>query len=465
MLLEPPSLLITDDDPGFRETLRFVFEPKGFRTLLASDGEEALKIVHTETVHVVLLDVHMPKLTGLETLRMMKEFRAMLPCILLSAQLDELILEQARLAHAYLVLSKTVTVGQITGAVRQARAAYLCMARMTMAKVLVTGASGFIGTHLVAALAGRGEEITCFVRKTSKVDRLQALGVRLVYGDVTDPRKSAGGGGRPPNRLPSGRLHAGAAPRQFFEVNCRGVAHVARACAAQDRPPVLIHVSSQAAAGPAVEGRPRVESDPASPVSQYGRTKRLGECAAESLAHRVPITIVRPPMVLGEGDRLGLSLFRSVVRFHVHLTPGIGPQRFSLIHADDLVQLLILAAERGRRLPPEGRAEPPGLPGLLLRRLRARPDLRRPGPPGGRVGGPAGAGDSDGHARGADAGGDGGNGLPRPAQPAGHQPGQGPRNCRRLLALFGPNGPRRAGFRRRRPADRAAAANDRMVLS
>jgi CheY-like chemotaxis protein len=120
MLLEPPSLLITDDDPGFRETLRFVFEPKGFRTLLASDGEEALKIVHTETVHVVLLDVHMPKLTGLETLRMMKEFRAMLPCILLSAQLDELILEQARLAHAYLVLSKTVTVGQITGAVRQA---------------------------------------------------------------------------------------------------------------------------------------------------------------------------------------------------------------------------------------------------------------------------------------------------------------------------------------------------------
>ena len=69
MLVETPSLLITDDDPGFRETLRVVFEPKGFRTLLASDGEEALKIVHSETVHVVLLDMHMPRLTGLETLR------------------------------------------------------------------------------------------------------------------------------------------------------------------------------------------------------------------------------------------------------------------------------------------------------------------------------------------------------------------------------------------------------------
>jgi CheY-like chemotaxis protein len=66
------------------------------------------------------LDMHMPKLTGLETLRRLKEFRAMLPCILLSAQLDELMIEQAKLAHAYSVLSKTVTVRQITGAVRQA---------------------------------------------------------------------------------------------------------------------------------------------------------------------------------------------------------------------------------------------------------------------------------------------------------------------------------------------------------
>jgi CheY-like chemotaxis protein len=120
MLVETPSLLITDDDPGFRETLRIVFEPKGFRTLLAGDGEEALTIVRREKVHVVLLDMHMPRLTGLETLRMLKEFRAMLPCILLSAQLDELIVEQARRAHAFSVLSKTLTVGQITNVVQQA---------------------------------------------------------------------------------------------------------------------------------------------------------------------------------------------------------------------------------------------------------------------------------------------------------------------------------------------------------
>ena len=120
MLIETPSLLITDDDPGFRETLAVVFEPRGFRTLQAGDGEEALRIVRREKVDLVLLDMHMPKLTGLETLRQLKEFRAILPCILLSAQLDDRIVEQAKLAHAYSVLSKSVALRQITSIVFQA---------------------------------------------------------------------------------------------------------------------------------------------------------------------------------------------------------------------------------------------------------------------------------------------------------------------------------------------------------
>ena len=88
MRLELPSLLITDDDRDFRETLRNVFEPR-FRTLLAGDGEEALDIVRREEVHLLLLDMHMPKLTGLETLRQVKRFKSLLPCILLSARLDD----------------------------------------------------------------------------------------------------------------------------------------------------------------------------------------------------------------------------------------------------------------------------------------------------------------------------------------------------------------------------------------
>jgi CheY-like chemotaxis protein len=120
MLMTDPSLLISDDDLNFRETLESVFAPRGFRILLASDGEEALHIVRTEVVHLALLDMHMPKLTGLETLRLVKQFKAMLPCILLSAHWDDLLVEQARSAHAFLVLPKTVTLRQITGAVGQA---------------------------------------------------------------------------------------------------------------------------------------------------------------------------------------------------------------------------------------------------------------------------------------------------------------------------------------------------------
>jgi len=120
MLVEAPLLLITDDDADFRETLQGVFEPKGFRTVLAGDGEEALHVVRSQEVHLVLLDMHMPKLTGLETLRLVKRIRARLPCILLSAELDDLIIEEARLARAFSVLSKPVTLRQLTGTVHKA---------------------------------------------------------------------------------------------------------------------------------------------------------------------------------------------------------------------------------------------------------------------------------------------------------------------------------------------------------
>ncbi len=120
MMIEAPSLLITDDDPGFRETLQTVFEPLGFQTFLAGNGEEALGIVQREEVHLVLLDMHMPRLTGLETLRLLKRLKSFLPCILLSAGLDELLIEQAQQAQAFSVLSKPVTQRQITGVVRLA---------------------------------------------------------------------------------------------------------------------------------------------------------------------------------------------------------------------------------------------------------------------------------------------------------------------------------------------------------
>ena len=119
-VLDTPSLLITDDDDDFRKTLRDVFEPRGFRTLLAANGEEAVEIVQTERVHLLLLDMYMPKLTGLDTIRRVKSLHELLPCILLSADMDERLAEEARRAKAFSVLSKPVRFAEVTSIVSRA---------------------------------------------------------------------------------------------------------------------------------------------------------------------------------------------------------------------------------------------------------------------------------------------------------------------------------------------------------
>src|SRR2546421_9291639 len=109
MQQRPYSILITDDDSACRETLRDIVESDGFRTLLAASGEEALDIIREEPVHLALLDMHMPTLTGLETLELVRQVNAMLPCILVTADANEGLLRQAFRARAYSVIPKPVS--------------------------------------------------------------------------------------------------------------------------------------------------------------------------------------------------------------------------------------------------------------------------------------------------------------------------------------------------------------------
>src|SRR5580704_15835911 len=105
----PYSILITDDDRDSRETLRDIVAPQGYRTILAASGEEALEIIHVETVHLVLLDMHMPRLTGLETIRLMHDENAVLPCILVTADADAGLIRQALNAQVFSVIPKPVS--------------------------------------------------------------------------------------------------------------------------------------------------------------------------------------------------------------------------------------------------------------------------------------------------------------------------------------------------------------------
>ncbi len=227
----------------------------------------------------------------------------------------------------------------------------------------MTGASGFIGVHLVSSLVERGDDVTCLVRRTSNVEWLKPYSPRFVYGDVTAPDGL--------NEAVRGKdvvYHLAGCTmatrrRVYFDVNQTGVRNIASACATQTTPPVLMSVSSLAAVGPTRDGAPLCEAERPRPVSHYGRSKRAGELEAEALSDRVPISVVRPPIVLGEYDRMGLQMFWGMKRFHVHVVPSLARYRYSLIHARDLANLFILAAERGKRLPSSHLGGTGGRPG------------------------------------------------------------------------------------------------------
>ncbi len=104
------SVLIADDDDRCRELLREIVEPEGFRTLMASSGEEAVDIVQQgECIHLALFDLQMPRMTGLETVQLVHQINATLPCIIVTANATQDVIRQAFQVRAYSVIPKPVS--------------------------------------------------------------------------------------------------------------------------------------------------------------------------------------------------------------------------------------------------------------------------------------------------------------------------------------------------------------------
>lgn len=113
------SALIADDDPDFRATLRAVLEPF-LRTVEAESGEQAIDIVREVRVDIVLVDMHMHILTGLETVQIVKGFQATIPCILITADATDELRKSAQLVSAFAVLKKPVTRKELVATVNTA---------------------------------------------------------------------------------------------------------------------------------------------------------------------------------------------------------------------------------------------------------------------------------------------------------------------------------------------------------
>jgi nucleoside-diphosphate-sugar epimerase len=133
----------------------------------------------------------------------------------------------------------------------------------------------------------------------------------------------------------------------YFRTNVEGTTNILEACA-QANPGLrkLVVVSSIAAVGPAVDKKPLREGDDCRPVSLYGKSKYLAEQAAAAFFDRLPIVIVRPPNVLGAGQRELLAAMNLLRRRIVPLV-GRREKQTSICFVQDLVRALVLVAENG----------------------------------------------------------------------------------------------------------------------
>ncbi len=217
--------------------------------------------------------------------------------------------------------------------------------------VLVTGATGFIGRRLVPLLVERGDDVRALVRAGSDAAAVEALGARVVTGDVLSPedvRRAAEGCELVVHLAGLVAYEKRDLPR-MRHLNVESVRHVVGALEHGAR---LVHVSSVAAIGPApARDRPATEEQeiPAFPEwLPYSLTKREGELVAlAAAAEGKDVVVANPAFVLGAGDVNRSSTFivwrylQGTLRIHV-------PGGLSFVHVDDVAAGLVTLAERGR---------------------------------------------------------------------------------------------------------------------
>ncbi len=218
----------------------------------------------------------------------------------------------------------------------------------TKTKALVTGGTGFIGSHLVEALLREGWEVRALVRETSSREHLSRGDLELVIGDLTekDTLKKSLGGVEVIFHL-AGRIK-GRSRDDYFRTNWLGTKNLLEAARENARGlKRFVYVSSLSAAGPSPDGHPLTEDEEARPVSFYGESKLAAEREAERYSTELPIAVLRPAAVYGPRDAETLQVIK-LARWGIRFRPGRKDNIFSAVHVTDLVDALLLAADRPR---------------------------------------------------------------------------------------------------------------------
>ncbi|MBZ0201646.1 MAG: NAD-dependent epimerase/dehydratase family protein [Ignavibacteria bacterium] len=214
-----------------------------------------------------------------------------------------------------------------------------------MATAFITGATGFIGSHLVDELLKKDYKIKCLIRKNSSKKWLEGKPVEYIEGDLFTQSVLEKALSGVDYVYHVGGVTFAKKKEEFYRGNVEATKSLLDACY-RFNPGVkkFVHVSSQAAVGPSFDGKPIDESRDYHPLTTYGRSKVEAEKAVIEYFDKIKCTVVRPPAVYGPRDYAIYEYFKSMNR---GLQPLIGfdNKLISLIHGVDLVRGFILAGE------------------------------------------------------------------------------------------------------------------------
>lgn len=222
------------------------------------------------------------------------------------------------------------------------------MAKESQKSALVTGASGFLGSHLCKILVEKGYETYALVRNSSNLFRLQGIGVELLFGSLDDRVALIQAVSGKDYLFHCAGLISARDRGEYFRGNVDGTRRLLEAVVeANQRVKRFVYVSSLAAGGPSEGKRPNSENGQSKPITYYGESKLAGELEVLKFKDRIPVSVIRPPAIYGPSDKPTLNFFR-FANWGIIPVFGKSDKYLSIVHVKDVVSAIVLSAENER---------------------------------------------------------------------------------------------------------------------
>jgi dihydroflavonol-4-reductase len=209
--------------------------------------------------------------------------------------------------------------------------------------VLVTGGTGFIGSHTVEQLIAQGYRVKCLVRlHNTNLKWLQNLQIEPVKGDLLNPRSLLKSLEDVEYIIHIAGVTKAKQPIDFYNGNVRATYCLLQAANHFAHLKKFCYISSLTAVGPSSNGTPLTETAHCRPITTYGKSKLEAENICKRFMDKIPITILRPPAVFGPRDTDILEMFKWI---NHGLKPVIGSaeKTLSLVYAPDLADAIVQA--------------------------------------------------------------------------------------------------------------------------